>query len=274
MEKEIRNVNVVRVLREKTIEDRDVVAVEQPLEIRIGHPSIPGGGFRSISVTMRSPGQDSELAVGFLYTEGVLANKSDVEGTDQVEENVVRVKINPQTQLNLKNLERNFYTTSSCGVCGKTAIDSIFSVSSFEVAQDSIQVKKHNLYSLQQKARSRQSAFEKTGGIHAAALFDRRADFLDIREDVGRHNALDKLIGRFLLSDNLPLSECILFLSGRASFELIQKAMMAGIPVVVAVGAPSSLAIDLARSAGITLAGFLRESSFNVYSRGDRIIES
>jgi FdhD protein len=255
----------------------DVLAGEEPLEIRLLWQD--GGGLRrkSIAVTMRTPGNDFELAAGFLYGEGIIKAREDVVDlsycTDEGEEqafNIVNVTLRPGLAFDLDRLERNFYTTSSCGVCGKAALETL-EVQGCEALPVRFQVAPQVICALPDKLRAAQQVFERTGGLHAAGLFDRDANLIALREDVGRHNAVDKLIGDELLAERLPLEDRLLLLSGRASFELVQKALMARIPLVAAVGAPSSLAADLAASFGMTLVGFLRGESFNVYSGVERL---
>ncbi|HEX9208533.1 MAG TPA: formate dehydrogenase accessory sulfurtransferase FdhD [Steroidobacteraceae bacterium] len=254
-------------------QDRDdCIAVEEPLEIRIAREGEAGTG-RAVSITMRTPGHDEQLAAGFLYGEGLLRRREDVVtirpcGTSG---NVIRVELPRENTLDLSRLERNFYTSSSCGVCGKASIEAVAaSVPSQAVASD-FRVDAALLPTLADRARQAQQVFEQTGGLHAASLFDARGTLLASYEDVGRHNATDKLVGSLFLRDALPATQAILLLSGRASFELLQKAMAAGIPAVVAMGAPSSLAVDLAERAGILLAGFLRPHSYNVYTHAERL---
>lgn len=240
----------------------DYVAIESPLQISINH--------RPISVTMRTPGDDVVLALGFLFTEGIIQNSGQVISANQLDENIVNIYL--KTDITpTASLERNFYTTSSCGVCGKSSVDAILTKSIYPIDHQKIEVTDEVLFSLQEKLLQVQSAFESTGGLHASALFHPDGSYICHYEDVGRHNALDKLIGNALINDRLPLSDHILLLSGRASFELIQKASMAGIPIIVAVGAPSSLAVELAQSTGQTLIGFLKKSSYNIYTGQDRI---
>lgn len=251
----------------------DHLAVEEPLEVRILYTSDKHTISKTISVTMRTPGNDEELAAGFLFTEGILTAKEQIAAVSQLpyDENIVLVKLSEGTTPRLQQAERNFYTTSSCGVCGKSSINAIKTVSVFHALQDNLAIDAGKLYGLQDLLRAQQAVFQSTGGLHASALFDTRGQFILLREDVGRHNALDKVIGASLLNDQLPLNNHILLLSGRASFELIQKAAMAGIKLVVAVGAPSSLAVQLAGECGITLVGFLRNDRFNIYTHSQRI---
>ena len=257
--------------REGSVEREDAIAIEDPLEIQIRHPKLNEGLPKSISITMRTPGHDTDLALGFLFTEGIVRSANQIKSVHQFSENNIMVNLEPDVILNIGSLDRNFYTTSSCGVCGKASIDAIHTTTIFDIKKDDLSLKTSALYGLQQELLQHQSVFAQTGGIHAAALFDQNMAQVQLREDVGRHNALDKLIGYCFQANQLPLTGHILLLSGRASFELIQKAGMAGIPVIVAVGAPSSLAVELADDLGVTLVGFLKQDSFNVYSHAQRI---
>jgi FdhD protein len=252
----------------------DQLAVEEPLEIQVAYQSAGQNERKSISVTMRTPGNDAELAAGFLFTEGIIHSKNQIDGIAHAafDENRVVVTFPGGFEPLLGALERNFYTTSSCGVCGKASIDAIKTRSVYANAQEGPILKKELLYQLTEQIARHQNTFETTGGLHASALFDVSGQFLMLREDVGRHNALDKLIGAALLADQLPLESHVLLLSGRASFELIQKAAMAGIRIVAAIGAPSSLAVQLAEESGITLVGFLKRDKFNIYTGHHRIL--
>jgi FdhD protein len=251
----------------------DQLAVEEPLEIQIAFRAAGQKERKSISVTMRTPGNDHELAAGFLFTEGIIHSQSQIDGIahSPLDENRVAVTFSAGFEPQLGSLERNFYTTSSCGVCGKASIDAIKTRSVYTNRLDGWTLEKEQLYPFLDQISQHQSTFETTGGLHASALFDISGQFLMLREDVGRHNALDKLIGAALLADRLPLDNHILLLSGRASFELIQKAAMAGIVLVAAIGAPSSLAVQLAEESGITLVGFLKKDKFNIYTGHHRI---
>ena len=220
---------------------------------------------------MRTPGNDAELAVGFLFTEGILHSKDEVKQVYAAEENIIEVELTENIKPSLNKLDRNFYTTSSCGVCGKSSIDAVRIVTPQKSRQEDFFVQPELIYSLPLLLRTTQHVFDQTGGLHASALFDISGALEIVREDVGRHNALDKLIGAAFFENSLPLSNRILLLSGRASFELIQKAVMAGIAMVAAVGAPSTLAVELAKECGITLIGFLRDNHFNIYSGEKRI---
>ncbi len=261
----------------------DVLAVEEPLEIRLGFPD---GTHKAVSITMRTPGEDGELAVGFLFTEGILKSaeqvkqvrhcglkigrvKGTVDRASALNSNTIRVDLVDGVELDLKRLERHFYTTSSCGVCGKSSIEAL-QTGAKKIEAD-LTIASDVIHGLPETLRSAQSTFDKTGGIHASALFKSDGTLDIVREDVGRHNALDKVIGAKFLGDETPLSDRILLVSGRASFELVQKALMAGIPILAAVGAPSSLAVELAKEFGMTLIGFVRDGRFNIYCGGERV---
>lgn len=262
----------------------DVLAVEEPLEIRLGLPKNGRVEHRAISITMRTPGADFELTAGFLFTEGILSDPSQIvrikhcgpgrnlSGSEGVPQNTVVVELIPGVNVDLKRLERNFYTTSSCGVCGKSSIEALATGVQKTNDKDHPRIAAALFHKLPETLRDAQSVFEKTGGLHASALFNLDGGLDIVREDVGRHNALDKVIGAKFLAGETPLSEKILLVSGRASFELVQKALMAGIPVLAAVGAPSSLAVELAAEYGMTLIGFLRDGRFNIYAGETRII--
>ncbi|AVZ77781.1 sulfurtransferase FdhD [Streptomyces lunaelactis] len=261
-------------IRDGVVSSRpDTLVAEEPLEIRLnGKP---------LAITMRTPGDDFALAAGFLVSEGVLGAAGEVrnivycagakdDGTNTY--NVVDVQLAPGVPVPDITLERNVYTTSSCGLCGKASLDAVRTTARFPIADTPpVRVEPALLARLPDRLRAAQRVFDRTGGLHAAALFSEEGELLDVREDVGRHNAVDKLVGRALRDDRLPLSRVILLVSGRASFELAQKAVMAGIPVLAAVSAPSSLAVDLAAEAGLTLVGFLRGANMNVYAGDERI---
>ncbi len=252
----------------------DLLAVEEPLEIRIVYGDENNRQQKNISITMCTPGHDEELATGFLFTEGIIKNKEDVQrcvAAGAGGNNIVIADLKPGISFDPKKIERHFYTSSSCGVCGKSSIDAVKNVFSNAPAKDNITISAAVLTKLPESLRKQQEVFEHTGGLHASALFDLNGTLLLTREDVGRHNALDKLIGASLMKGALPLETHILLLSGRASFELIQKAAMAGIKVVCAVGAPSSLAVELAKECTMTLVGFLRDGRFNIYCGEQRI---
>jgi FdhD protein len=250
----------------------DVLAVEEPLEVRLG---CDAGGRRvraAVSVTMRTPGCDRELAVGFLFTEGIVTAPGQVASVRTCGGgNVACVELRRGVAVDLARLERHFYTTSSCGVCGKASLDAVRVCARHRPREGRPVVEAAVIRRLPEALRAAQAVFDRTGGLHAAALFDARGRLLCLREDVGRHNALDKLIGAQFLAGRTPLSEAVLLVSGRASFELVQKAAVAGIPILAAVGAPSSLAVELAREQGLTVLGFVRADRFNVYCGGARI---
>lgn len=250
----------------------DCVAVEEPLEIRVVRYGEQGPG-RAVSITMRTPGHDEQLTAGFLFGEGLIRCREDVDVIKPcgISGNVMRVELPPDSDLDFSRLERNFYTSSSCGVCGKASIEAVAATVPAHAVASDFTVDSALLPMLADRARGAQPVFDQTGGLHAASLFDGSGTLLGSYEDVGRHNAMDKLVGALFLGDRLPATRSILLLSGRASFELLQKAMAAGIPVVVAMGAPSSLAIELAERAGIMLAGFLRPRSYNVYTHPERL---
>ncbi len=277
MKQSVTNITIKKVSAASTEEKPDLVVVEEPLEIRIGYGPTGDRQQTRLAVTMRTPGNDFELTLGFLFTEGILSSYNQVEsikycldgGKVEEQDNVVRVELIPEANFDQSKLNRNFYVSSSCGVCGKSSIDSVFTKCDF--INDEFTVSTELLNSLTKKTRDAQLVFEHTGGIHASALFDLNGNLKMLREDVGRHNALDKIIGASLLKGEVPMMNTILLLSGRASFELIQKAAMAGIPFVMAVGSPSSLAVDLATKTNMTLLGFVRDQRFNIYSGEHRI---
>lgn len=263
----------VRTVRGTALVSRnDDVVVEEPLEIRVSRLGEAGPG-RAVSVTMRTPGHDVELALGFLHGEGVIRSLRDVASARECgpDGNVVSVELSAGLSVDHDRLQRNFYATSSCGVCGKATLAAVEAMMPAGQVDFRTSVPAGLLGPLAEAARSAQPLFLDTGGLHAATLFDEQGTLVAAHEDVGRHNALDKLVGARLLEDALPLSAHILLLSGRASFEMLQKAAVAGIPVVAAIGAPSSLAIDVAERTGILLVGFLRRDSFNVYAHGERL---
>jgi FdhD protein len=258
----------------------DVVATEEPLGIRLGYSRDDGSrAEEEISITMRTPGHDEDLAVGFLFTEGIIRDGADVQGVVARGQrapnglsNVVRVELAPGVKVDFKRLERHFYTSSSCGICGKASIDSVAVQGRFDVQSAPFKIGADPLGGLPAALKTEQAVFEQTGGLHASGLFDAQGKIHAVREDVGRHNALDKLIGRALLDGRVPLTGFGIVVSGRASFELMQKAKVAGCALVAAVGAPSSLAVELAKEFGMTLVGFLKPGRFNVYSRPDRVV--
>lgn len=255
----------------------DSVAVEEPMEVRLEVPADGGTREHPVSVTMRTPGDDFELAAGFLFTEGVvtdphaLADVRYCRDVDPQEYNVVTASLRDPTAFDATSLTRNFYVTSSCGVCGKASLESVEVMGCQAVPDGTLAVHESELRALPDRLRSAQRVFERTGGIHAAGLFDADGGITLVREDVGRHNAVDKVVGALVLAGGLPGSETGLVVSGRSSFEILQKAAMAGFPMVVAVGAPSSLAVTFARRFNMTLVGFAKSDGYNVYSGGERI---
>jgi FdhD protein len=275
----IAHLPITRVNHSVSTEVSDALAIEEPLEIRIAYGPKANRLVKNISVTMRTPGNDDELASGFLFTEGIIKNPNEVNSLTHTftacaenKENSILVSLAEGIEPNLHNSERNFYTTSSCGVCGKGSINAIKTVSVFVHQQDDCHVNSDIIHQLPGILQQNQRVFADTGGLHASALFDLDGKFIMLREDVGRHNALDKLIGAAMTNNALPLNQHILLLSGRASFELIQKAAMAGIKLIAAVGAPSSLAVQTAAEFNITLIGFLRGERFNIYTAAHRVL--
>ncbi len=255
-------------LRETT---RDQVATEEPLEIRLGYAD--GGRRRtdSVSITMRTPGDDEDLAVGFLFSESIIGDAADVVVVKPCSgDNTVRVELEDSVAVDLARLTRHFYTTSSCGVCGKASLEALYAQGA-RVNDSTMRTGREILIGLPDRLRQAQATFAATGGLHAAAAFDADGNLAIVREDVGRHNAVDKVVGALLLAGRLPAANLGLIVSGRASFELMQKAAVAGMPILAAVGAPSSLAVELAREFNVTLVGFLRDGSFNVYAGEERI---
>ena len=245
---------------------QDYLAVEEPLEIRIGDAPI--------SVTMRTPGHDLELVAGFLFSEGIVAGRTEIKSLEAVATatagNVVRAELEKQGSVVSESLQRNFFAASSCGICGKATIDSL-RVRGIRAPNDNCKIAADLLCGLPEKLREAQAIFHRTGGLHAAGAFTSAGDLLVEREDIGRHNAVDKVIGWALLNDHVPLSDCVLMVSGRGGFEIVQKALVAGVPVLASVSAPSSLAVQTARELGMTLVGFLRGRRFVIYSGGQRI---
>jgi FdhD protein len=266
----------VRVVEEGRARVRpDALATEEPMEMRL----VSGGARRTVAVTMRTPGADFELAAGFLYGEGVISSPEDirrisycVDADVDAEQryNIVNVELRGGHDYDPRLLERHFYTTSACGVCGKASLEQL-ELRGCPVIPTGPEIAAQTIYSLPEKLREAQGLFEATGGLHAAALFDAEGGLVALREDVGRHNATDKLLGWALLEGRLPLSDHIVMVSGRSSFEILQKCLAAGVPVVCAISAPSSLAVDVARRFDMTLVGFLRGKRFNVYSAPERV---
>jgi FdhD protein len=251
----------------------DSLATEEPMEIRL----VSGGSRQTVAVTMRTPGADFELAAGFLYGEGIISSSEEIQKISYCVDvdaeqrfNIVNVELRGNRGYDLRPLERHFYTTSACGVCGKASLEQL-ELRGCPVIPPGPRVGAQTIYSLPEKLREAQGLFEATGGLHAAALFDEEGGLVVLREDVGRHNATDKLVGWALLEGRLPLRDHIVMVSGRSSFEIMQKCLVAGVPIVCAISAPSSLAVDVAREFGMTLVGFLRGNKFNVYAGPERI---
>ena len=261
-------------------ESPDLVAVEEPLEIRIGYGPEHARKQIQLAVTMRTPGHDLELTTGFLFTEGIIRSFKDIISIQhcvQVKEeeagNVVRAELSSMLPIDEQRWSRHFYVSSSCGVCGKSSMEAV-KATGCPILNSNMEVAAETIHQLPDKLRETQIVFEHTGGLHAAALFDAEGNLLMMREDVGRHNAMDKLIGASLAAGWVPLQNYMILLSGRASFELVQKSLMAGIPLLAAVGAPSSLAVNLAREFNMTLLGFVRHHRFNIYTGANRIKDS
>jgi FdhD protein len=265
-------VQMSRISGSNSAVQEDVLAVEEPLEIRLGCDIAGKRVHRAVSITMRTPGHDLELAVGFLFTEGLIVSREQVAGLVACGAgNVARVNLRRGMAVDLSRLERHFYAASSCGVCGKASLEAVRVEPRNRPAEGRPVVDATVIHRLPETLRAAQAVFDRTGGLHAAALFSAAGDLLCLREDVGRHNALDKLIGVHFLAERTPLSQNVLLVSGRVSFELVQKAAVAGIPILAAVGAPSSLAVSLAREHGLTVIGFIREDRFNIYTGSERI---
>jgi len=266
----------VRVIEDGRVRVRpDTLATEEPMEIRL----LAEGIKQTVAVTMRTPGNDFELAAGFLYGEGIIDSPDDIQKISYCVDsdldaeqryNIVNVELRGGREFDLRPLERHFYTTSACGVCGKASLEQL-ELRGCSVMLAGPEVPVETINALPEKLREAQGLFDATGGLHAAALFDDKGELLALREDVGRHNATDKLVGWALLEGRLPLSDHIVMVSGRSSFEILQKCLAAGVPFVCAISAPSSLAVDVAREFGMTLIGFLRGGRFNVYAGSDRI---
>jgi FdhD protein len=264
-------VRILRVGPDSHLEKEDRVAVEAPLEYMLHHPAL---GLEPVSfgTTMRTPGDDENLAVGLLYGEGIVNQASDIDAVESSTRrpNVVNVRLRPDVQMEIQTATRRFSAGSSCGVCGTTGLDAAIARAAATRIADTGAIDLSLLFSLPERMRGAQSKFGDTGGIHAAALFDFSGNLIAVAEDVGRHNAIDKLVGELLMAGRLPLKEHIILLSGRASFELTQKALRTGVAILAAIGAPSSLAVNLAVASGLTLVGFLRERHCNVYSSPQR----
>ncbi|MDC1221147.1 formate dehydrogenase accessory sulfurtransferase FdhD [Salibacteraceae bacterium] len=255
----------------------DLLATEEPLEIKLGFGPKAAREQRNLAITMRTPGNDTELVLGFLFTEGIINSMSDVlkvehctDAKGDASNNVIRAELSPNLKLDWSKFQRHFYTNSSCGVCGKASIESLYDICETPIKSTNF-FTIDQVHSLNNKMRETQNVFEHTGGLHASALFNSAGDLVYLREDIGRHNALDKIIGIALHEGLLPLSDSLIMLSGRCCFELVQKTLRAGCPILCAVGAPSSLAVETADEFRITLIGFARNQVFNLYSNPQRI---
>lgn len=265
-EQRMASVDITRVTRQSLTRNDDVLVVEEPLEIRIAWKVGERQREKNISVTMRTPGDDFDLGAGFLFTEGLIRSSTEIDSIRHWgSANVVRIALRNGVRIDVGKLDRHFYTTSSCGVCGKTSIEALRIVTS-PLPRRSAAIDSSLIHRMPQLLEQHQSAFRATGGLHGAAVFSGSGELLRVREDIGRHNAVDKVIGSLFREGLTPLTDTILMVSSRASFELAQKAIVAGIPLLASVGAPSTLAVDLAREFGLTLLGFVRDDRFNVYA--------
>ena len=262
---------IIKILGDDLVEHTDAIAVEEPLQISISviDLDLPITN-KNISITMRTPGNDEDLALGFLFTEGIIQDSDQIKRV-VLDETSINIQLINSQNIDLGKLERHFYTSSSCGVCGKASIEAIKTICRLPPSLANFQIEKNLIKSFPSILQQEQNIFNNTGGIHAAAVFNVQGELITMREDVGRHNALDKIIGHVLTQGLLPLDQHLLFLSGRASFELIQKGAMAGIHFIIAVGAPSSLAVEMALEHDITLIGFLNETRYNIYTGSKRI---
>ena len=274
----IEKVNIVKIGNGGAYEKEDLLTREEPLEIRLGFEKGGIRHYKSISVTMRTPGHEEELALGFLFTEGIIGSTEQVRRVyplparrKAARGNVIAVELEPGRQPDIKKLRRHFYTTSSCGVCGKASLEAVEVKCHFELPEGQPRINARQLHQLPRILLKNQPVFDCTGGLHGAALFDSHGQMMAAREDIGRHNALDKLIGHAMKKNWLPLFDQLVLVSGRVGFELVQKCAMAGVPLLAAVGAPSGLAVQLARETGMTLIGFLRKEAFNIYTCPERI---
>ena len=272
---------VRRVAGPGAVDEQDLLAVEEPLEIRVAFGPDTARSARSLAITMRTPGHDFELAAGFLFTEQIVKHPDEIRSIEfcgppapgRAESNIVRVELAPEVALDLARLERHFYATSSCGICGKASLDAL-EVRGLEALGPGPRFARAVIHELPERLRAMQPVFGRTGGLHAAGLADTAGAISEVREDVGRHNAVDKLLGHGFLAGRTPLSDRALVVSGRASFEILQKALVAGLPLLVAVGAPSSLAVELAARFGMTVIGFAGRERFNVYCGHDRVADA
>ncbi len=279
MSKSTTNIKVKKITKATSTEANDFLAIEEPLEIQLAWKEAGVAKQKSISITMRTPGHDVDLAIGFLFTEGIIQSPQQITEAAHLpsfdpatKENRILLVLDDQTQIDFKKLERHFYTSSSCGVCGKSSIDAVYATGIRPLKIDQPLFNQQLIHQLPTKLRAQQTIFEDTGGLHAAALFSTKGELLLLREDVGRHNAVDKLIGAALQNAPEILSQSMILVSGRASFELIQKSLMAGIPLLAAVGAPSSLAIQMATDSNMTVLGFVKNDRYNIYCHSGRVV--
>ena len=273
----VKHLEIIKVKQGTQHEVQDLLAVEEPLEIRLGFGPEHSREQKSLAITMRTPGHDFELVVGFLFTEGIISSAEDLfrithcrDKDGELSPNIVRVELQPSIEMDWDRFARHFYTNSSCGICGKASIESLEGMCEAPIKTD-FGISAGVLHTLDQKMRKSQGIFDHTGSLHAAALFDQHGELLHLREDIGRHNALDKTIGKAVIEGSLPLKQHVIMLSGRSCFELIQKALMARVPIVAAVGAPSSLAVETAQNFNLTLLGFVKNNCFNIYSSPEKI---
>lgn len=272
-DKSVAGTSIVRISSSGTEEVDDSIAVEEPLEIRLGYTDAHKGRIhKSISITMRTPGDDISLACGFLFSESIIRSIDEITSIDDSADNVIRIELKKNLQFDLTRLDRHFYTTSSCGVCGKASLEAL-STSGYDALRDNnFTISRKILTKLGSNLREKQPLFSQTGGCHATATFNANGNIVSVTEDVGRHNAMDKLIGGMLRAKILPMQDMGIIVSGRASFELMQKALVAGCPMLAAVGAPSSLAVELAQEFNITLVGFLSSTGCNIYHNSEAIL--
>jgi FdhD protein len=272
-EKPYSEIRLTKLKQQRADEVDDIVASEEPLEIRLGYNDpLKGKLHKSLSITMRTPGDDINLVCGFLYSESIIRHVEDIADIDDDTDNVVRVELNDDVSFDVQRLDRHFYTTSSCGVCGKASLDAL-STSGYDALLDNtFTMNREKLFKVADKLREKQSLFERTGGCHGVATFNGNGEIVTVAEDVGRHNAMDKLVGSMLRSHLLPIEDMGIIVSGRASFELMQKALTARCPMLVAVGAPSSLAIELAQEFNICLIGFLNDKTCNIYNCPENVL--
>jgi len=267
------NISITTVRANERKSCDDIVAVEEPLEIRLGYTDARKGRVhKSISITMRTPGNDINLACGFLFSESIISSATQIESIDDSHDNVIRLELVKDAVFDMARLDRHFYTSSSCGVCGKASLEALSTSGYDAILDNTFTMERKMLCNLGTRLREKQSLFRQTGGCHATGIFNHDGDIELVTEDVGRHNAMDKLVGTLLRDGQLPLQDRGIIVSGRASFELMQKALVAGCPMLVAVGAPSSLAVELAQEFNVTLVGFLGDMSMNIYHNADAII--